>query len=64
MTGPVGQPLRAGASVIDILGAVFGVVAAQAALREREQTGQGQRVGSALFPCGARARTLPKLIRS
>ena len=53
MTGPTGQPLRAGASVIDILGAVFGVVAAQAALREREQTGKGQRVGSALFESAA-----------
>jgi crotonobetainyl-CoA:carnitine CoA-transferase CaiB-like acyl-CoA transferase len=53
MTGPVGQPLRAGASVIDILGAVFGVVAAQAALRERDQTGKGQRVGSALFESAA-----------
>ena len=53
MTGPIGQPLRAGASVIDILGAVFGVVAAQAALREREQTGKGQRVGSALFESAA-----------
>ena len=53
MTGPVGQPLRAGASVIDILGAVFGVIAAQAALREREQTGKGQRVGSALFESAA-----------
>jgi crotonobetainyl-CoA:carnitine CoA-transferase CaiB-like acyl-CoA transferase len=53
MTGPVGQPLRAGASVIDILGAVFGVVAAQSALREREQTGKGQRVGSALFESAA-----------
>ena len=53
MTGPIGQPLRAGASVIDILGAVFGVVAAQAALREREQTGRGQRVGSALFESAA-----------
>jgi crotonobetainyl-CoA:carnitine CoA-transferase CaiB-like acyl-CoA transferase len=53
MTGPVGQPLRAGASVIDILGAVFGVVAAQAALREREQTGRGQRVSSALFESAA-----------
>src|SRR5580692_3750668 len=53
MTGPVGQPLRAGASVIDIMGAVFGVVAAQAALREREQTGKGQRVGSALFESAA-----------
>ena len=28
MTGPPGRPLRAGASIIDILGAVFGVVAA------------------------------------
>jgi crotonobetainyl-CoA:carnitine CoA-transferase CaiB-like acyl-CoA transferase len=53
MTGPIGQPLRAGASVIDILGAVFGVVAAQAALRERETTGRGQRVSSALFESAA-----------
>jgi crotonobetainyl-CoA:carnitine CoA-transferase CaiB-like acyl-CoA transferase len=53
MTGPPGQPLRAGASVIDILGAIFGVVAAQAALREREQTGRGQRVSSALFESAA-----------
>jgi len=49
MTGPPGQPLRAGASVIDIMGAVFGVVAVQAALRERDATGRGQRVGSSLF---------------
>ncbi len=49
MTGPIGQPLRAGASVIDIMGAMFGVIAVQAALREREQTGKGQRVSSALF---------------
>jgi crotonobetainyl-CoA:carnitine CoA-transferase CaiB-like acyl-CoA transferase len=35
MTGPPGQPLRAGASVIDILGGEFGVVAALAALQER-----------------------------
>lgn len=53
MTGPPGQPLRAGASIIDIMGAVFGVVAAQAALRERELTGKGQRVGSALFESAA-----------
>ena len=46
MTGPPGQPLRAGASVIDILGAVFGVVAAQAALQERAITGKGQRVSA------------------
>lgn len=49
MTGPPGQPLRAGAPVVDILGGVFGVVAALAALRERDRTGQGQRVGSSLF---------------
>ena len=49
MTGPPGQPLRAGASVIDIMGAMFGVIAAQAALRERDAIGKGQRVSSALF---------------
>ncbi len=53
MTGPPGQPLRAGASVIDIMGAVFGVIAAQAALRERELTGRGQKVSSALFESAA-----------
>lgn len=49
MTGPPGQPLRAGASIIDILGAVFGVTGVLAALRERDVTGQGQRIGSSLF---------------
>jgi crotonobetainyl-CoA:carnitine CoA-transferase CaiB-like acyl-CoA transferase len=49
MTGPPGQPLRAGASVIDILGGTFGVVAVLAALQERAQTGRGQLVRSALF---------------
>ena len=53
MTGPPGRPLRAGASVIDILGAVFGVTGTLAALRERESTGRGQRVGSALFESAA-----------
>jgi crotonobetainyl-CoA:carnitine CoA-transferase CaiB-like acyl-CoA transferase len=53
MTGPPGRPLRAGASIIDIMGAVFGVVAAQAALRERDITGKGQRVSSALFESAA-----------
>ena len=53
MTGPPGQPLRAGASIVDILGAVFGVTGVLAALREREKTGYGQRVGSALFESAA-----------
>ncbi|RAI60316.1 CaiB/BaiF CoA transferase family protein [Roseicella frigidaeris] len=49
MTGPPGRPLRAGASIIDILGAVFGVTATLAALRQRDATGEGQRVCSSLF---------------
>jgi crotonobetainyl-CoA:carnitine CoA-transferase CaiB-like acyl-CoA transferase len=53
MTGPPGRPLRMGAPIIDILGAVFGVVAVLAALRERDRTGRGQRVGSALFESAA-----------
>jgi crotonobetainyl-CoA:carnitine CoA-transferase CaiB-like acyl-CoA transferase len=49
MTGPPGRPLRAGSSVIDIIGGMFAVIGIQAALREREQTGRGQFVKSALF---------------
>ncbi len=49
MTGPEGQPLRAGASVNDIMGGMFGAIGALAALRERETTGLGQEVHSALF---------------
>jgi crotonobetainyl-CoA:carnitine CoA-transferase CaiB-like acyl-CoA transferase len=49
MTGPPGQPLRAGTSVVDIMGGAFAVIAIQAALRERERTGRGQMVKSALF---------------
>jgi len=49
MTGPPGRPLRAGSSVIDILGGTFAVVGIQAALRERERTGAGILVKSALF---------------
>jgi crotonobetainyl-CoA:carnitine CoA-transferase CaiB-like acyl-CoA transferase len=49
MTGPPGRPLRAGASVIDIMGGTFAVVGIQAALRDRERTGKGTLVKSALF---------------
>ncbi len=49
MTGPVGQPLRAGASVNDIMGGMFGVIAIQAALRTREASGRGAYIQSALF---------------
>ena len=49
MTGPVGRPLRAGTSVNDIMGGMFGVIGVLAALRERGRSGRGQEVQSALF---------------
>lgn len=49
MTGPPGRPLRAGASVIDIMGGTYAVVGIMAALRDRERTGEGQFIKSALF---------------
>ncbi|MEO1549004.1 MAG: CaiB/BaiF CoA-transferase family protein [Pseudomonadota bacterium] len=49
MTGPPGQPLRAGASIVDVMGGTMGVIAVQAALAERARTGRGQLVTSALF---------------
>lgn len=49
MTGPPGRPLRAGASVIDITGGMFGVIGILAALQRRERTGQGGEVKCALF---------------
>nr|WP_145550216.1 CaiB/BaiF CoA-transferase family protein [Variovorax boronicumulans] len=49
MTGRAGDPLRAGSSVNDIMGGMFGAIGAMAALRQREQTGLGCEVQSALF---------------
>lgn len=49
MTGPQGRPLRAGASVVDIMGGTYAVVGILAALRDRDRTGEGQFVKSALF---------------
>jgi crotonobetainyl-CoA:carnitine CoA-transferase CaiB-like acyl-CoA transferase len=49
MTGPVGQPLRAGSSVNDIMGGMFGAIGTLAALMQRRDTGQGQLVESALY---------------
>ena len=49
MTGPPGRPLRAGTSVIDVTGGMFGVIAILAALEQRHVTGRGQKVSSALF---------------
>ena len=49
MTGLPDRPLRAGSSVIDIMGGTFAAVGILAALREREKTGRGTRVTSSLF---------------
>src|SRR5215475_2390880 len=49
MTGPPGRPLRAGSSVNDIMGGMFGAIGALAALREREHTGKGQEIQVGLF---------------
>ncbi|HEY5728621.1 MAG TPA: CaiB/BaiF CoA-transferase family protein [Anaerolineales bacterium] len=53
MTGPVGQPLRAGASIIDVTTGMMGAMAILVALRERDKTGKGQLVQSALFETAA-----------
>ena len=49
MTGLPDRPLRAGSSVIDILGGTFAALGIVAALRERDRTGHGKRVTSSLF---------------
>lgn len=49
MTGPPGKPMRAGASVIDVTGAMFGVIGILAAVEERHRTGMGQEVTSSLY---------------
>ena len=49
MTGLPDRPLRAGSSVIDITGGMFGVIAILSALHQRRETGQGSHVTSALF---------------
>ncbi|WP_349741587.1 CaiB/BaiF CoA transferase family protein [Roseateles cavernae] len=49
MTGRPGDPLRAGSSVNDIMGGLFGAIGVLAALQQRHVTGRGQPVQSALF---------------
>jgi crotonobetainyl-CoA:carnitine CoA-transferase CaiB-like acyl-CoA transferase len=49
MTGRPGDPVRAGTSVNDIMGGMFGAIGAMAALMQRAVTGRGQEVQSALF---------------
>jgi crotonobetainyl-CoA:carnitine CoA-transferase CaiB-like acyl-CoA transferase len=49
MTGLPDRPMRAGSSVIDITGGMFGVIGILAALEQRHRTGQGKHVASSLF---------------
>jgi crotonobetainyl-CoA:carnitine CoA-transferase CaiB-like acyl-CoA transferase len=49
MTGLPDRPLRVGSSVNDIMGGMFAAIGILAALREREKTGKGQQVRSALY---------------
>ncbi len=49
MTGPPGKPLRAGSSVIDITGGMFGVIGILSAIINRNITGEGQHVVASLF---------------
>jgi len=49
MTGRPGDPLRAGSSVNDIMGGMFGAIAILGALIQRGISGRGMEVQSALF---------------
>jgi crotonobetainyl-CoA:carnitine CoA-transferase CaiB-like acyl-CoA transferase len=49
MTGPIGRPLRAGASVTDIMGDSFGVIGILSALYRRQVSGEGEFVKASLY---------------
>jgi len=49
MTGPKGRPLRAGASVIDVTGALFGVIGILSALVARKDSGKGANIRASLY---------------
>ena len=49
MTGPRGTPMRAGASIVDVGAAAYGVIAVLAALHQRARTGLGQKITSGLY---------------
>jgi crotonobetainyl-CoA:carnitine CoA-transferase CaiB-like acyl-CoA transferase len=49
MTGRPGDPLRAGTSVNDIMGGMFGAIGVLGALIQRGITGKGQEIQAALF---------------
>lgn len=53
MTGPSGRPLRAGASILDVMGGSYAAIGIITALYERQKTGRGTTVTSTLFESSA-----------
>jgi crotonobetainyl-CoA:carnitine CoA-transferase CaiB-like acyl-CoA transferase len=53
MTGEPGKPMRAGTSIIDMGGGMFGLIGILTALYEREKTGEGKFLKTALFETAA-----------
>lgn len=49
MTGPPGRPLRAGSSVIDVAGGMFGAIGILAALQNPDKSTRGQHINASLF---------------
>ncbi len=49
MTGLPDKPMRAGASVVDVSGGMFGVIGILSAIEQRHTTGKGQYLTSSLF---------------
>lgn len=49
---PDDEPLKVGVALIDVLAGLYATTAIQAALRSRDQTGQGQHVDVSLFESG------------
>lgn len=49
MTGPLGRPLRAGSSVVDMGAANYAIIGVLGALLERQTTGKGQHITGGLF---------------
>lgn len=53
LTGdPAGEPQKVGVAWIDIFTGLYGVIAIQAALSDREKSGKGQHIDMALLDCG------------
>ena len=49
MTGPPGRPLRAGSSIVDVTGGMFGVIGILALLEQRHHSNRGGHVKCSLF---------------